>query len=82
MQQYDIEEHCMDFTSSSSESEDGEAQKEEMDFQKRVHKRMVKSIGGHKSVNRYSVNNEANLFIKGGESSSQFRWFTIDKIEL
>ena len=39
MQQHDIEEHCMDFTSSSSESENSEAQEEEMDFQKR----MVKS---------------------------------------
>ena len=34
MQQHDIEEHCMDFTSSSSESEDSEVQEEEMDLQK------------------------------------------------
>ena len=32
MQQYAIEEHCMDFTSSSSESKDIEVQEEEMDF--------------------------------------------------
>ena len=31
------------FTSSSSEREDSEVQEEEMDFQKRVHKRMVKT---------------------------------------
>ena len=43
MLQHDIEEHRMDFTSSSSESEDNKAQEEEMDFQKRIHKRMVKS---------------------------------------
>ena len=43
MLQHDIEEHCMDFTSSSPESEDNKAQEEEMDFQKRIHKRMVKS---------------------------------------
>ena len=43
MHQHDIEQLCMDFTFSSSQSEDSEVQKEEMDFQKRVHKRMVKS---------------------------------------
>ena len=39
MQQHDIEEHCMDFTSSSSESEDSKVREKEMDF----HKRFVKS---------------------------------------
>ena len=43
MQQHGIQEHCMDSTSSSSKSEDSEAQEEEMDFQKRVNKRMVKN---------------------------------------
>ena len=43
MEQHHIQEHWMDFTSSSSESEDSEVQEEKMDFQRRVDKRMVKS---------------------------------------
>ena len=43
MQQHGMEERCMDSTSSSSESKDSEVQEDEEDFQKRVHKRMVKS---------------------------------------
>ena len=39
MRQHDIEEHCMDFTSSSSEIEDSEVQGEEMDFQKSSQKK-------------------------------------------
>ena len=43
MQQHDIEKQCMDFTSSLLESQDSEVQDKKIDFQKRVHKRMVKS---------------------------------------
>ena len=43
MQQHDVKEHCIDFTSSSSESEDSKVQEEEMGFQKRFHKRLVKN---------------------------------------